>query len=71
MHGMSRPQAGTMYEEVERLFNGAALANYFDKSWGQHVSLKASIYQVCARVEGGRAVRRRGGECDRPGPAGK
>eukprot|EP00198_Chlamydomonas_reinhardtii_P012800 XP_001702137.1 programmed cell death protein 6-interacting protein [Chlamydomonas reinhardtii] len=50
-------QAGTMYEEVERLFNGAALANYFDKSWGQHVSLKASIYQVEELIQASRQHR--------------
>lgn len=35
-----------MYEDVDRNFNGPALGSYFDKSWGSHASLKASIYQV-------------------------
>ncbi len=42
----SSSQTGTMYDEVDRAFNAPALANYFDKSWQQHVSLKSSIYQV-------------------------
>ncbi|KAG2490070.1 hypothetical protein HYH03_011535 [Edaphochlamys debaryana] len=50
-------QTGTMYDEVERLFNAPSLANYFDKSWGQHVQLKASIYQVEELIQSSRQHR--------------
>ncbi|EFJ43641.1 programmed cell death protein 6 interacting protein X [Volvox carteri f. nagariensis] len=47
-------QTGSMYAEVERLFDGPALVNYFDKSWAQHVQLKASIYQVEELIQSSR-----------------
>ncbi|GFR44801.1 hypothetical protein Agub_g6136, partial [Astrephomene gubernaculifera] len=50
-------QAALMYEEVERLFAAPALAGYFDKSWVQHVSLKASIYQVEELIQASRQQR--------------
>ncbi|KXZ42912.1 hypothetical protein GPECTOR_111g245 [Gonium pectorale] len=50
-------QAGTMYDEVERAFAAPSLANYFDKSWAQHVSLKASIYQVEELIQLGQQYR--------------
>ncbi|GLI70883.1 hypothetical protein VaNZ11_015904 [Volvox africanus] len=50
-------QTGTMYTEVERLFGNPALVNYFDKSWLQHVQLKASIYQVEELIQSSRQYR--------------
>ncbi|GLC38437.1 hypothetical protein PLESTB_001578000 [Pleodorina starrii] len=50
-------QTGSMYVEVERLFDSPALLNYFDKSWPQHVQLKASIYSVEELIQSSRQYR--------------
>ena len=39
-------QVEVLYEDVNRAFGATILAQYFDKGWSAHSSLKSSLYDV-------------------------